>query len=276
MKKRYKLLILILGLWSSPYILAGINNIPDLYYIFFHGDINTGDSSKNHSLKRIHVPGLILNQIAYSKIIDSMYVDTIKLTKDGEIDSLHPDPPTYLTYEGRVYADTVNFTYKMETEDGKGFEVDGGNKHLITLNKDGKVIADVINVNPDSAGLLKNCLLLEDVIKPFQNWEDKSGPVYMNHYSKYKFNSECLNPFRGFGSPNGASTCYFWEGTGYFTVVFHKEKLRFKIPVSNQAAFYTGDYDYSDGINYYPVPDRFKSKLNAAFLVYDYRVYMIK
>ncbi|WP_442587273.1 hypothetical protein ACSBL2_14620 [Pedobacter sp. AW31-3R] len=235
-------------------------------------------SSAHFKLERIDLPGRPGYREAKSSVIDSQHTDTLKLLANGEVDMEHPDPPNYLNYSGQVYLDTVSFHFKVvAVEDSvtEGGDVQDGKSRLLTLNSKGTTISKVDFPGQENPELLSSCLLLEDVILPFQPWLDDSQPIYMSHFSRDKFNGHCLNPFRGFGNPNGAGNCYYWEGRGYYRIIIGGEKLKFKVPTSCNALIFTQDSDLEPFVfNFSVVPERFRKRINASFLIYGKQLYM--
>lgn len=271
MKKRSVWLSVIALILLIPFLILGANKLYSWYYDATYKELSKGVSSAHFKLNKINLPGKVGTQTANTNIVDSLYVDTLKLDKDGNIDSLHPDPPTYLTYEGYVYLDTVQFNFIVEGT------VENGANHMVTLDSHGKTLSITKVINNNATEILKPCILLENIILPFQPWLDHKQPLYLKHFSKQKFDSGCFNPFRGLGNPNGSSPCYFWEGEGYYNMVIAGEVLKFKLPLASSALFFSDNIDFPTYAMYYSVvPERFRHTVNASFLIYDDDLFMAR
>lgn len=269
MKKHSKWLITIAFILLIPFLILGVNKIYSWYYDASYKELNQGVSSSHFKLNKINLPGKVVTQQANTAIVDTLHVDTLKLDKNGNNDSLHPDPPTYLTYNGHVYLDTVQFNFIVEDS------VENGASHMVTLDSHGKTLSSTKVINNNKNEILRACILLENMILPFQPWLDHKQPLYLNHFSKQKFDTSCFNPLRGFGNPNGSSPCYFWEGEGYYNIVIEDEVLKFKLPLASSALFFSDYTDFpSYSINFSVVPKRFRHQVNASFLIYDDGLFM--
>lgn len=271
MKKRSKWLIAIALILLLPFLILGVNMIYSWYNDSTYKELSKGVSSSHFLLNKINLSGKVVTQEANTTVIDSLYVDTIKLDKKGNIDSLYRDPPTYITYNGHVYLDTVQLNFLVESS------VENEGSHIVTLTPHGKTLSMVKVVNHNEKEILRSCILLENMILPFQPWLDPKQPLYLAHFSKQKFDTSCFNPLRGMGSPNGSGPCYFWEGEGYYNMVIAEEVLKFKLPLVSSAIFFSNNDDFpSYTMDFSVVPERFRDKVNACFLIYDDDLFMAR
>ncbi|TDO23111.1 hypothetical protein [Pedobacter duraquae] len=275
-----KLLIPVLILLAFPFLIILINKITTLYYNRSYQQIDQGViTSPHYQMIQIKLSGIPQELTGYTTEIDSMYVDTIPTTPVDSSTVHKIDPKSFKTYGGHIYIDTVKRLLHMETRedsvDGKGGPTGDYKQHYLTLNLKGKIIADSVVLNPEKAHTYPNGYLVPDVLIPFQPWLDENQPIYIHHFAKQNFNSYCFNPLRGWGSPNGAGNCYFWDGTAFYVINFHKELLKFKLPCSSGAFLFSEDMDFSADMNYYPVPKSYQNIVNASFLVYKSQLYMV-
>ena len=269
MMKRTRILIAIAALIALPFMMAAVNIMMSWYYDLSYPQLSAGVVSKNYQLSKIRMPGIVVDHDANSNVIDSMYVS---------IDSAAP--PTYIKYTGQVFLDTLSYNFKVEsmvdTSSHEGYDRDGS-FYINTINAYGKILSSVIVPKGSSGKYLKSCILLKDIMLPFQPWLDHDQPVYLNFFSKKSFNSRCFDPFRGFGSPNGSGTCSFWQGEGYYNIVLGDEKLKFKLPTESGALLFSTSFDFPTYVmNFAVVPERFRKHVNASFLVYQHHLYMAR
>jgi len=278
MKKRNKWLLGIGLLIAFPFIVAGVNQVVSLCYDLSYKKLGKYITSKNYTLQHIVLPGRPSTSEANSDMIDSLYVHPLKLDSNGNVDTLNSDPPVYVKYSGQVYLDTIAYNFKIQSiEDSTTAEgnVQDGRSRMITFDTYGNILSMVeypLFGNPE---LIKSCILLKDIILPFQPWQDHKQPIYLNHFSRDDFNSYCLNPLRGWGSSNGAGNCYYWSGEGYYNIRIGGETLKFKAPLQMNALVFPEDHEIEPyTLNFSVVPERFHKKLNAAFLVSHNQLYM--
>jgi hypothetical protein len=272
-----KIALVVLSLVLLPFIILGVNRLTGVFYDRYYTAIDKVPSSAHYILTKVKTEGVLVEQTAFGTEIDSMWVDTIPLTKTGQPDTSQKPAKVYKTYSGNIYLDTLNNTIKVETtvrlpakkEYGQGVD----QNYFYTINTKGKVIAAVIN--KDST-LLKNCLLLKDEIRTFQPWPDSNQPVYLNHFTREEFSSDCLDPLRDWGNPTGNNLCYMWSGTGYYKLKFHNETLQFKLPCASKALFFSSPRDFMTVLGYYQVPARFSHQFDVAFIVYDDTIYLAR
>jgi len=227
--------------------------------------------------------GFISSHSADSKIIDTdssvMEVDTIVVNDDGSIREPQHHKPHYIAYSGEVYLDTVQFVFRVETREdvvNQYHDHMEGKSHNITIDPYGKILANRTDLGSNTSNIFKNCILLENIIMPFQKWSDNQLPIHLSHFSREEFDSECLNPLRGWGSPNGAGTCYVYMGHAYMNINIGDEQLKFKLPCGSKGMLVTAFDEYSLMMNFSQVPERFRSKVNAAFMVFDNYLYMAR
>ncbi|MBB6273970.1 hypothetical protein HDF26_004443 [Pedobacter cryoconitis] len=268
MRRRTKILIGLAVIIVIPFLIVAANNLASLFYTRSCKSLDQGASSANYELKRVPLPGFIQSKNGNTNVVDSSSISI------GTASQL---PVSYVTYEGNVYLDTVQDVFKVETKSGgPQNEKYRGQSHYITFNKKGKILSDT-QTKKDSADLAKNGLLLKDQILPFQPWLNQSKPIYIAHFSKDEFNSHCFNPLRGWGSPTGGSVCYFWSGRGFYNLVYNKEVLKFQAAVSSGAVLFSQDDDFSGAylIKYSEVPERFRSRVEGAFLISEDKLYMV-
>lgn len=274
-----KLLLPLLILLAFPFIVILINKTTSLYYNHSYADASQGAiSSAHYRMIPIKLPGDPQEFTGYTPEVDTMYIDTIPTTPIDSSITPKPDPKSFKTYGGKVYIDTLKRLIYLETRqdsiDNNGFTGDF-KQHYLTLNLNGKIIADSIIWNPKKELTYLNCYLIPDVLVPFQPWMDESKPLSLRHFGRTHLNTNCFDPFRGWGNPNGSGYCYFWEGTGYYAINFHDELLKFKLPASTGALLFSQNMEFSHDMNYYPVPKGYQKIVDAAFLVYKNQIYMV-
>ena len=283
MKKR-KIILFALGLIVLiPVVVVGVNKIASIFYNANYQDIAKGAFSDHHQISRINLMGYISSHSADSKIIDTdssaMEVDTLVFNEDGSVREPLADKPHYVAYSGEVYLDTLQFIFKVETKEDVVNEYHDhmeGKSHFITIDPYGKILANRTDAENKPADIFKNCMLLENIILPFQKWSDNTQPIYLSHFSREDFDSECLNPLRGWGSPNGAGACYIYMGHAYMNVKIGDEQLKFKLPCGSKGMLVTVFDEYSLMMNFSEVPERFRSKVNASFMVFNNDLYMAR
>lgn len=265
MKKRFRWKFVFAGIVVLPFLMAGVNIMMSWFYNLSYKQLSAGAVSEHYQLNKIGMPGGVRDQDADSDIIDSMEVS---------------DSTTYLKYTGQVFLDTVTLNFKVEsfvdTSSHEGYDRDG-RFYVNTIDAYGKVLSTVSVSKGASGKFMNSCILLKDIMLPFQPWLDHQQPIYLNFFSKKSFNSDCLNPLRGWGSVNGSSTCRFWEGEGYYNLVIDDEKLKFRLPTKSEGLLFSESFDFpADVMNFAVVPQRFRKRVNASFLVYDHELYMAR
>ena len=270
----------LLMLLTFPLLVVLINRVVSWHYDQTYVDPRHAVVfSAHYKMSAIRFPGYLEGQTAYSKVIDSMYVDTIATRPVDITLKTHIDPKHYETYTGDIYLDTIRSLVRIESTevilDAQGASTGNARHHHLTLNARGKMLSDSTALNPETATVYSNCYLIPDQLIPFQPWLDKTKSLSLQHFSKQHFDAGCLDPLRGWGSPNGAGICYFWSGTGYYNLKFHNEVLRFKSDVSSQAFLFSEDNDFSGGMKYYPVPKQYQHMYDVAFLVDNSTLYII-
>lgn len=242
---------------ALPFSTLLINKIWSIYYDRTYINIEKGASSDHYSIRKIEVPGYTFKFHFSSE--RAVLAD--KTGKSEQADA-----------SGYLYFDTLKKHIILETEEyiPANTQGDGGDMltHYLRIDLDGKIIEDVKGFYIAGTELLKNSVLLNNELLPFQKWSDPSQAVYMKHFSKNKFNSTCLNPLRGIGNPTGSSPCNYWDGFGYYDIRFNEEVLKVKIPCGSSALFFSEDHEYATGLDYYQLPDSFRDEFNIAFLVY--------
>lgn len=160
--------------------------------------------------------------------------------------------------DGFVYYDTLKHQFWIETTE-KPHRKDG---HLPLpyeewLNTDlkGNIIAvkhrDSIKTSPG--------IILEDEIVNFYKWNDKNQKFYMDYFFREKFNWSAMNPVRGIGFSNGASS-HTWQGTAFFRLLMDAQPIEFKINTANTASF---------EMRLYRLPRHFTEKETALLYVAD-------
>ena len=266
-----------------PVFVVCINKIASIFFNADYTDISEGAYSDHYQMGRINLVGFLSSHSADSKIIDTdssaMEVDTLVFNADGSPRQPQSEKLHYVPYSGEVYLDTLQFVFKVETKEdvvNQYHDHMEGKSHFITFDRYGKILANRTDSNGNTTGIFRNCLLLENIIMPFQKWSDDKQPIYLGHFSREVFDSECLNPLRGWGSPNGAGTCYVYNGHAYMNIRIGDEQLKFKLPSGSKGILFTAFDEYSLMMSFSQVPERFHSKVNASFMVFNNYLYMAR
>ncbi|QEH41826.1 hypothetical protein [Chitinophaga sp. XS-30] len=252
MKRSRKAMIIILVIISIPFLLLLVNYLFSRYYDKTYAVIDEGAVSEHYSIGKINVPGRKFE-----------YHFSSSNPAGGE-------------HDGYLYYDTLHKRAILQTEEYRPSSGDSVSRsvltHYLRIDADGNVSGQ----EEEGDSPFANAVVLKNELIPFQKWSDATQKVHLQHFGKRKFNFECLNPFSGMGNPTGGSPCYFWDGYGYYNIVFNNETLKVKIPCESGSIFFPADHAYRTGLYYYERPED-----DIAFLVYaknhaQHQLFMIK
>ncbi|KAA2243829.1 hypothetical protein F0L74_15250 [Chitinophaga agrisoli] len=150
------------------------------------------------------------------------YQSGLRFADTGKDDSGSP---------GYIYYDTLQHNLWVETTE----RLDRKDGHLpypfeewLNIDLNGNTIA----VKPDSSMLKAPGVVLKSDISNTYKWDDLKTQFYLEFFFKEKFNWSSLNPFKGIGSLNGASS-HTWKGMAYFKLLMQKNAIHFRINTAN-------------------------------------------
>ncbi|SEW51071.1 hypothetical protein [Chitinophaga arvensicola] len=257
-KPRKLFIIILLIVVALPFVVLLVNKLISLSYNRSFKDIRETVSSDNYTLVKVKVPGNTFQ-----------YTFASRFAPEGDPRLEEKDPA-----EGYLCYDVVKKQLVMETEEYVLSEEEGGSPdrlvHFVNIDLDGNITADKKGLYLQDSTAFQHAIVLKDHIKTFHHWNDKNEEVSLRHFSMDNFNSNCLNPLRGFGNPNGSGVCYAWSGTGYYVIRMNNELLKVKIPCRREGILIPEEYEYNTGLSFYKLPAD-ANQPDVAFLVYTPR-----
>ncbi|EDM35548.1 hypothetical protein PBAL39_07670 [Pedobacter sp. BAL39] len=240
MTKRKKIFLSIL---TIPVLLYLMNHLVAMVYSVRYQSLDDKTTYRNTVIEEIKVNGKLLDQTAYSDRIDSGFYDTL----------------VYESYMGYVYLDTLSSNFNIQVQQENTIR-------QFTFDQSGQFIASKI-ANRQSDSIPHNVLLENET--PFSHpWFD-SEELSISLFQRGMMHLGCLNPFRGFGGPNGGSNCYFWTGKMYYLLDFYGEKLRFKLPGRLMNIMLNEGTNYATELSYYKLPGEYGKGRHIGFFVFN-------
>jgi len=253
MTKRKKIFLAILAI---PVFLYFMNQLVAMVYSVRYHNLSGKTIYRNAVIEEIKVNGQLLEQSAYSDRIDSGFYDTL----------------VYESYMGYVHLDTLTSNFSLQVQQGDTLR-------QLSFDQNGQPVASrVANRQSDA---IPNHVLLESETPYSYDWFD-NRELSISLFQRGMMHLRCLNPFRGFGGPNGGGNCYFWSGKMYYLLNFYGEKLRFKLPGRLLNIVLNESTNYVTELSYYKLPDKYRKGRQIGFFVFkdedqqELHLYMIR
>lgn len=146
---------------------------------------------------------------------------------DAENQEYYKDKNPKERIDGYIYFDKINRNFWIKTTE----HIDPKDGHLPYpysewLNYDfhGNIL-----LKKDEYEFKKSPgVILKNEITNFYDWNNQNSTFFVEHFEKQKFIWSSLNPMRGYGSPNGSSVDWYWEGTAYLKLRMNENFINFK------------------------------------------------